>query len=91
MSVSERPDFESVRNRLAEIADAIDDEGLPLDDALSLYEEAVALGLQASDLLETGIEAPESGAGEAGVADTDAAHADAAQPDSVAAGSVEQA
>lgn len=48
-------DFESVKNRLAEIADAVDDENLPLDDALDLYEEAIALGLQASDLLETGI------------------------------------
>ena len=58
--VNEQPgDFESVKTRLAEIADAVDDESLSLDEALDLYEEAVALGLQASDLLETGIEVPE--------------------------------
>ena len=51
--------FEAVKNRLAEIADAVDDESLSLDAALDLYEEAVALGLQASDLLETGIVVPE--------------------------------
>ena len=55
---AQQPGFESVKARLAEIAEAVDDEGLSLDDALDLYEEAVALGLQASDLLETGIEAP---------------------------------
>ena len=52
-------DFETVKNRLAEIADAVDDESLSLDEALGLYEEAVALGLQASDLLEVGIVVPE--------------------------------
>ena len=61
MSDSElqQPDFESVRTRLAEIADAVDDENLPLDDALDLYEEAVALGLKATDLLEIGVAADE--------------------------------
>lgn len=49
------PDFKSVKMRLAEIAEAVDDENLSLDDALDLYEEAVALGLKASDLLEVGI------------------------------------
>lgn len=48
--------FDAVKKRLAEIADAVDDEGLSLDDALDLYEEAVSLGLQASDLLEVGID-----------------------------------
>ncbi|MBQ9004057.1 MAG: exodeoxyribonuclease VII small subunit [Eggerthellaceae bacterium] len=52
-------DFESVKTRLAEIADAVDDESLSLDEALDLYEEAVAIGLAASDLLETGIVVPE--------------------------------
>ena len=51
--------FESVKTRLAEIAEAVDDESLSLDDALDLYEEAVALGLKASDLLEAGVKAPE--------------------------------
>ena len=59
---SKAPDFESVKARLAEIADAVDDEELALDDALDLYEEAVALGLKASDLLEVGIGLPEEDA-----------------------------
>ena len=54
-------DFESVKARMAEIADAVDDEGLSLDEALDLYEEAVALGLKASDLLEVGIAPPADG------------------------------
>lgn len=58
-SDQQKPDFESVKARLSEIADVIDDESLSLDDALDLYEEAVALGLQASDLLETGVVVPE--------------------------------
>lgn len=49
--------FEAVKSRLDEIVDAVGDDDLPLDDALALYEEAVALGLRASDLLEEGIEA----------------------------------
>ena len=49
-------DFEAVKTRLEEIARAIDDDSLSLDEALDLYEEAVKLGLAASDLLETGIE-----------------------------------
>ena len=48
-------EFESVKARLEEIAAAVDDENLSLDEALDLYEEAVKLGLQASDLLEVGI------------------------------------
>lgn len=59
MSSNEQPvNFESVKARLAQIADEVDDESLSLDKALDLYEEAVALGLQASDLLETGIVVP---------------------------------
>lgn len=49
--------FEEVKARLDEIVDAVSDDGLPLDDALALYEEAVGLGLRASDLLEENIEA----------------------------------
>ena len=48
--------FESVKGRLAEIVDAVSNDDLPLDQALSLYEEAVGLGLRASDLLEQGID-----------------------------------
>lgn len=49
--------FEDVKSRLDEIVDAVSDDNLPLDDALALYEEAVALGLRASDLLEVDIDA----------------------------------
>jgi exodeoxyribonuclease VII small subunit len=48
--------FESVKERLDQIVEAVSDEELPLDEALSLYEEAVGLGLRASDLLEEGID-----------------------------------
>ena len=58
-------DFESVKVRLAEIAEEVDDETISLDAALDLYEEAVSLGLKASDLLETGIAVPEESASEA--------------------------
>lgn len=48
--------FESVQSRLDEIVDAVGKDDLSLDDALNLYEEAVGLGLRASDLLEEGID-----------------------------------
>lgn len=51
--------FASAKDRLAEIAEAVEDENLSLDEALDLYEEAVALGLKVSDLLEVGISAEE--------------------------------
>ena len=60
--------FESVKERLAEIAETVADENLSLDDALDLYEEAVSLGLKASDLLEVGVGLPdEEAATEAGL------------------------
>ena len=74
-------DFKSVKERLAEIADAVEDENLTLDDALDLYEEAVALGLQASDLLEVGI-SPAEEAEAAGADGTDAENAGNADADS---------
>lgn len=44
--------FEAVRNRLDEIVEAVNAEGVSLDEALALYEEAVKLGLSACDLSE---------------------------------------
>ena len=52
---SEYTDFASVKQRLDEIVQAVSDDEMPLDEALDLYEEAVALGMRASDLLEEGI------------------------------------
>ncbi len=46
--------FDTMKARLDEIADEVNADGISLDDALALYEEAVALGLRASDLLEEG-------------------------------------
>lgn len=44
--------FEAVKSRLEEIVDAVNAEGISLEEALSLYEEAVKLGLSACDLSE---------------------------------------
>lgn len=49
------PDMEAVNERLKQIADSVSDESLPLEDALSLYEEAVGLGMKASELIESDI------------------------------------
>ncbi len=51
-----RPEgFDAVKARLEEIADAVSGDDISLDQALDLFEEAVALGMQASDLLEEGV------------------------------------
>lgn len=44
--------FEAVRARLEQIVDEVNAEGITLDEALALYEEAVKLGLSACDLSE---------------------------------------
>lgn len=80
--------FESVKERLAEIVDAVSNDDLPLDQALSLYEEAVGLGLRASDLLEQGIDerrCEQALAEEDGVQEGSAQPADAAGQASAAA------
>ncbi len=56
MALESYDSFEAVKTRLDEIVDAVSDDELALDDALALYEEAVGLGLRASDLLEDNIE-----------------------------------
>lgn len=74
--------FEELNTRLKEIVEAVGDESLPLDDALALYEEAVTLGLRASDLLEENIqahEAQEASDAEEGLADVTAQGDAAAQ------------
>lgn len=47
--------FAGIKQRLDEIVTLVSDDTMPLDDALKLYEEAVDLGLAASNLLEQGI------------------------------------
>lgn len=49
--------FSAVNERLKDIADAVSDENMPLDDALDLFEEAVGLGMRASSLLEQNLDA----------------------------------
>lgn len=76
--------FAEVKARLDEIVKAVSDDSLPLDDALTLYEEAVSLGLKASDLLESNIAPSE----EAAVADSgDEADVASASDDQSQAGS----
>ena len=82
---AEQPsEFATVKARLEEIARAVDDENLPLDEALDLYEEAVKLGLKASSLLEVGIVVEEEAAEEA-QADAAPAEAPGDNPDAVPA------
>lgn len=57
MPNSEEDTFEQVNDRLKEIVSQVEDEDMPLDDALDLFEEAVKLGMQASSLLEEDIAA----------------------------------
>ena len=58
--MSETPqNFEAMKTRLDEIADEVSAEGISLDDALALYEEAVKLGLAACDVSEADILVPE--------------------------------
>ena len=60
MALESYDSFGAVKTRLDEIVDAVSDDELALDDALALYEEAVGLGLRASDLLEDNIETQQS-------------------------------
>ena len=61
-NVQDTQGFEAVQARLDEIVQAVSDEGIPLDEALDLYEEAVSLGMRASDLLEEGIQVTDEAA-----------------------------
>lgn len=89
MEQQESADFSSVKTRLDEIVDEIAQEGISLDDALALYEEAVKLGLAACDLSEADILPPEEeviaaddvdGAGVDGVSAGEAATSEADVP-----------
>ena len=57
MSAAEYTTYADLKARLDEIVDATADEDRPIDEVLSLYEEAVDLGLAASDLIEQDIAA----------------------------------
>ena len=66
MSDDAKPSIGDVRTRLDEIYAAVSDESIELDEALNLYEEAVALGLAACELsadeLTLDEESPSTGA-----------------------------
>ena len=74
-NAKEYESFEALKARLDEIVAAVSDDALPLDDALDLYEEAVALGMRASDLLEAGIKAEEEASEPSAAEAADAAEA----------------
>lgn len=85
MALESYGSFEELKSRLDEIVEAVNDKDLPFDQALSLYEEAVGLGLRASDLLEQGID--EASVQEALASEAPAGLADdSAQPAVSAAG-----
>lgn len=44
--------YEQLKERLDQIVEAVSADDLPLDEALELYEEAVKLGMRASELIE---------------------------------------
>ncbi len=52
---SEYTDLKSLKTRLDEIVAAVSDGDIEIDDALTLYEEAVHLGERASEIMELGI------------------------------------
>ena len=65
-------DFEAIKARLDEIVDAVNDDSIPLDDALDLYEEAVALGMRVSEVLEEGIKVDDAALDDPADAEADA-------------------
>lgn len=50
-------DLKAVKSRLDEIVQAVNDDAISLDDALALYEEAVELGVRASEIVESALAA----------------------------------
>lgn len=79
---SRETSFDEVRARLDEIVEEVGSEGITLDEALSLYEEAVKLGLAACDLSEQdALSAADMLDEQAAAAGEDAADAQAAPDD----------
>ncbi|WP_165044507.1 exodeoxyribonuclease VII small subunit [Adlercreutzia sp. ZJ138] len=72
--------FADVQKRLDEILDAVNDEETSLDEALALCEEAVGLGLRASDMLEEDVDSAESGRSEPGNAESGSSEPDHSEP-----------
>ena len=51
-------DLKAVKARLDSIVEAVSDEDISLDDALAYYEEAVKLGMKASEIMEADLLGP---------------------------------
>ena len=79
-TASTQQDFGAVKQRLEYIADAVGNEDRPHEEALALFEEAVAVGMKVGDLLEVGLDDAEeaASAGEDSAQEGDAAAAEAA-------------
>ena len=58
-------DLKAVKSRLDEIVNAVSDDSISLDDALSYYEEAVKLGMKASEIMEADLLGPADAEGDA--------------------------
>ena len=57
-------DLKAVKSRLDAIVDAVSDDTISLDDALAYYEEAVKLGMKASEIMEADLIGPTEGDGQ---------------------------
>lgn len=53
--------FAEIRERLDEIVRQVRDDNMPLDSALDLYDEAVKLGMKATEMLEVADKAEQNG------------------------------
>ena len=53
--------FAEIRDRLDEIVRQVCDDDMPLDSALDLYDEAVKLGMKATEMLEVADKAEQNG------------------------------
>ena len=51
-------DLKAVKARLDSIVEAVSDDSISLDDALAYYEEAVKLGMKASEIMEADLVGP---------------------------------
>ena len=80
--MDEVKDYEKIEGRLKEIEEKISSEKLDMDESLKLYEEAVDLGMKASQTIEKNVlgDKAEDGEGEEAEAeDTDGGEEQAAE------------
>lgn len=68
LSPESRETFSAIRDRLEEISNQVRGDDVPLDAALDLYDEAVKLGMRATELLEAFDPSELSAEGEASAA-----------------------